>query len=374
MSTQIKTALSRDSHAKPEKPPILIIDDDYDTCEMMSIFLAQDYDCDVAYNGEQALEKIRCAHYSVILSDLSMPRIDGYAVVSSVATLAPTTPVIVVSGLAETQSAIKAMRMGAFDYIIKPFDPEQVEMSVRRALSHHILVQAAQHNERRLAAYAAELERANDGLSKALSELDSNYRSTVSALAAALESRNCDTRHHSDRVVAYSIKLGHKLDLSAEELKALELGALFHDIGKIGVKDKILLKSTPLTPNEWKEMREHPRKGAHILEGIPYLSAALPVVAQHHERWDGTGYPDGLAGEQIDIKARIFAVADAFDAITSDRIYDKPRSLEEARDELIRGAGKQFDPRIVEVFCQSALEEWAALAQELSDRQSCEKP
>ncbi len=347
-----------------KKPPILVVDDDRDTCDMMCVFLSQDYDCDAAYDGEQALAKMRTRNYSVILADLMMPRIDGYAVISSAAILAPTTPVIVVSGLSETQSAIKAMRMGAFDYIIKPFEPDQVEVSIKRAVSHHVLAQAAHQNERRLASYASELEKANEGLSHALAELNSTYHSAISALATALETRNVETRGHSDRVVAYSLRLGRELGLDEEELKALELGALFHDIGKIGIEDKILLKPNCLTGDEWFEMRKHPVKGARIIEEIPYLRIAIPVVAQHHERWDGDGYPEGLAGEQIDIKARIFAVADAVDAITSDRPYDKSRTFDVACDELKRGAGKQFDPKVVETFCQIPLEEWASLSRE----------
>ena len=346
-----------------KKPPILVVDDDRDTCDMMCVFLSPDYDCDAAYDGEQALAKIRARSYSVILADLMMPRIDGYAVISSAAILAPTTPVIVVSGLSETQSAIKAMRMGAFDYIIKPFEPDQVEVSIKRAVSHHVLAQAARQNERRLASYASELEKANEGLSHALAELNSTYHSAISALATALETRNVETRGHSDRVIAYSLRLGRELGLDEEELKALELGALFHDIGKIGIEDKILLKPNYLTGDEWREMRKHPTKGARIIEEVPYLRVAIPVVAQHHERWDGSGYPEGLAGEQIDIKARIFAVADAIDAITSDRPYDKPRTFDVACDELKRGAGKQFDPKVVEYFCRIPLEEWALLSQ-----------
>jgi putative nucleotidyltransferase with HDIG domain len=346
-----------------EKPPILVIDDDQDTCDMMCVFLSRDYNCDTAYDGEQALKKIRSNRYSVILADLMMPRVDGYAVVSNAASLAPTTPVIVVSGLADVHAAIKAMKMGAFDYIVKPFNPEQVEVSVRRAFTHHKLAQTAHSSERQLAEYAAELEKANEDLTKALSEVEAHYQSTIRALAATLESRSFETRNHSDRVVAYSLRLGRELGLSQQEMEALEIGALFHDIGKIGVRDKILLKSEDLTVEEWKEMRKHPVVGARIIEEIPSLRGALPVILQHHERWDGSGYPAALKGEEIDLKARIFAVADAIDAITSDRPYDGPRSFEEVSRELLRSAGKQFDPKVVEAFCRIPLEEWASLTQ-----------
>ena len=176
-----------------------------------------------------------------------------------------------------------------------------------------------------------------------------------------LEARNIETRGHSERVVTYSVRLARELGLDEAEMQAIELGALLHDIGKIGIEDKILLKPEQLTGPEWIEMRKHIEKGAQIIEGIPVLRAALPVITQHHERWDGTGYPAGLTGELIDIKARIFAVADALDAITSDRPYDPARGFAEARDEMVMGAGKQFDPKVVEAFSRVSLDEWASL-------------
>jgi putative nucleotidyltransferase with HDIG domain len=361
MSQRAGTILANQPRSFLQKFSLLVVDDDYDTCDMMCRFLSQDYQCDYAYNGEQALIKIKANSYAVILADLMMPKVDGYSVVSNTAAISPTTPVIVVSAVAEVQSAIKAMRMGAFDYIIKPFNPEQIEISVKRAIDHHILARMAHENEMQSVRHAAELERLNAALSKALMELDSAYQATISALAAALESRNFETRSHSERVVAYSLRLGRELGLVEEEMKKLKVGALFHDIGKIGVEDKILFKADALTKEEWQIMKSHVHMGERIINEIPLLHAALPVVTQHHERWDGAGYPAGLSGEQIDIKARIFAVADAVDAITSDRPYDAPRTFEEVRNELVKSAGKQFDPKVVEAFCRVPLEEWISL-------------
>jgi HD-GYP domain-containing protein (c-di-GMP phosphodiesterase class II) len=187
----------------------------------------------------------------------------------------------------------------------------------------------------------------------------------LSVLTTALETRNIETRSHSDRVVAYSLRLGLEVGLDESEMNALELGALLHDIGKIGVEDRILLKPRHLTRKEWEAMRKHTEMGARLIEGIPRLRPALTVITQHHERWDGSGYPVGLTGEQIDLKARVFAVADALDAITSDRPYDKSQSFEQAREEILRGAGKQFDPKVVEAFCRVSLEEWKRLGEEL---------
>lgn len=354
-------ARQRRTELADDRPEILVIDDDPDTCEMICAFLASDYQCDTAFSGEEGVAKISAKQYSVVISDLLMPGTDGYAVIGFATSALATTPVIVVTGVSEAASAIKAMKMGAFDYIMKPFEIEQLEVSVKRAYSHHLMLEATRNYERQLAEYATGLERANEGLSRALSELDNMYHSAVGALASALEVRDVETQGHSARVVAYSLRLAHEMGLVADEVKALELGALFHDIGKIGIKDSILLKPTHLTKDEWREMRSHPEKGAMIISRVPQLRTALPVVLQHHERWNGRGYPAKLAGEQIDLKARIFSVADAVDAITSDRPYDPARSFEAARDELVRCAGKQFDPQIVEAFCQVPLEEWESL-------------
>ncbi|PYS77252.1 MAG: hypothetical protein DMF66_10490, partial [Acidobacteria bacterium] len=180
------------------------------------------------------------------------------------------------------------------------------------------------------------------------------------------EARDSETHGHSERVVSFSLRLGRELRLDSEQLRALEFGSLLHDIGKIGVPDAILRKPSALTEEEWVRMREHPRHGQKILRGIGFLEGAARVVAQHHERWDGTGYPLGLRGEGIDLNARIFAVADAFDAMTSDRVYRKGRPYEAAAAELDGWAGRQFDPRVVAAFGRVPREEWEELRCESS--------
>ena len=170
------------------------------------------------------------------------------------------------------------------------------------------------------------------------------------ALVARLSARDAETLEHSQRVVRLSLLLGRELGLNSTKMKSLEYGSLLHDIGKIGVPDSILRKPGRLTPLEWQKMREHPLLGLEILSGIDFLRGAALVVGQHHERWDGNGYPFGLRGDEIDRNARIFAVADAFDAMTSDRVYHTGKSFEAAATELRRCAGHQFDPEVVEAF------------------------
>jgi len=213
------------------------------------------------------------------------------------------------------------------------------------------------------------LKEKGEKLSETVDELSRTYRSTLGALAMALDARDAETRGHSERVVAFSLRLGVQLGLPREDLVGLERGALLHDVGKIGVRDAILLKPASLTPDEWQEMKLHTEFGRAILEQVPFLANAIPVVAEHHERWDGSGYPRGLKGEEIDVKARVFAVADCIDAVTSDRPYRRASSFEAAGEELVQHAGTQFDPRIVEAFFAVPLDEWRELrrrANELS--------
>jgi HD-GYP domain-containing protein (c-di-GMP phosphodiesterase class II) len=184
-------------------------------------------------------------------------------------------------------------------------------------------------------------------LEHAYDELSSTYDATLRALTAALDSRDHETNGHALRVTRLAVRLGQELGLTGAALNTLELGAVLHDIGKIGVPDAILLKPGPLTDAEWAVMRRHPVLGVEMLERVPFLHGALPLVRHHHERWDGKGYPDGLAGPAIPLGARIFAVADSFDAMTSRRPYRQPVSLRQARAELARCAGAQFDPAVV---------------------------
>jgi HD-GYP domain-containing protein (c-di-GMP phosphodiesterase class II) len=183
-------------------------------------------------------------------------------------------------------------------------------------------------------------------------------RATVNALAATLRIRDTETQGHSERVVRFSSLLGREFGLNPAQMKSLEYGSLLHDIGKIGIPDAILHKPGPLTTEEWTRMREHPLLGLKVLSGVGFLEKAALVVVQHHERWDGKGYPFGLAGTEIDRNARIFAVADAFDAMISDRVYRAGRSFAEATEDLTRRAGQQFDPEVVECFTGIPQAEW----------------
>jgi putative nucleotidyltransferase with HDIG domain len=342
----------------PVSPRILIVDDEAEITEILADLLSEDYDCSRAGSAEEALTRLREEEFQLVISDITMPGMSGLDMIPHVKELAPDTVVVMISGMQTVESAISALRVGAFDYLMKPFDLRQVEAVVKRALEHHDLVVAKQRYENHLEEL---VEQRTAELDRALNSLEGSYRSTLKALTAALETRDSETHGHSERVVSYSLRLGREYGLNSAEMKSLEFGSLLHDIGKIGVPDSILRKPAKLTEEEWVRMREHPLHGQQILRGIEFLQGASRVVAQHHEKWDGTGYPLGLRNEEIDICARIFAVADAFDAITSDRVYRRGKPYEAAAQELDDWAGRQFDPKVVEAFHRVPKEDWEEL-------------
>jgi putative nucleotidyltransferase with HDIG domain len=339
-------------------PRILIVDDEVEITEILADLLSEEYECTRAGSAEEALSRLQESEFQLVISDITMPGMSGLDMIPHVKEFSPDTVVVMISGMQTVESAIGALRLGAFDYLMKPFDLRQVEAVVKRALEHHDLVVAKQRYENHLEEL---VEQRTAELDRALNSLEAAYRSTLKALTAALETRDSETHGHSERVVSYSLRLGREYGLSSEQMKALEFGSLLHDIGKIGVPDSILRKPAKLTEEEWVRMREHPLHGQQILRGIEFLQGASRVVAQHHEKWDGTGYPLGLRNEDIDICARIFSVADAFDAITSDRVYRRGKPYEAAAQELDDWAGRQFDPKIVEAFHRVPKEDWEEL-------------
>ena len=339
-------------------PRILIVDDEIEITEILADLLSDYYECLKAASAEDALARLHESQFELVISDITMPGMSGLEMIPHIKEFSPQTVVVMISGMQTVESAIGALRLGAFDYLMKPFDLRQVEAVVKRALEHHELVVAKQRYENHLEEL---VEQRTAELDRALNSLEGAYRSTLKALTAALETRDSETHGHSERVVTYSLRLGREYGLNSEEMKSLEFGSLLHDIGKIGVPDSILRKPAKLTEEEWVRMREHPFHGQQILRGIEFLQGASRVVAQHHEKWDGTGYPLGLRGEEIDICARIFAVADAFDAITSDRVYRRGKPYEAAAQELDDWAGRQFDPKVVEAFHRVPKEDWEVL-------------
>jgi response regulator RpfG family c-di-GMP phosphodiesterase len=341
---------------------ILVVDDEEPVRRLLTTYLSGKYSCIAAQCADEASVLLAGTNFNLVLSDINMPGSSGIELCQYVRKISPDTVVIMVSGMMDIQYAVSSMRHGAFDYVTKPFDLAQLSLSVDRALRYQALVAAKRHYEASLEGTVkertAELRSLNDMLNQMLESLYTNYRATLRALAGALEARDVETAGHSDRVVAYSLRLGREIGLTHNELISLEQGALLHDIGKIGVPDSILRKRGPLSSEEWLEMRSHIDHGLRIIGGIDFLKGAEPVVGQHHEKYDGTGYPNGLIGQQIHINARLFAVADAFDAITSERPYRSARGYSAARDEILAHAGHHFDPKVVQAFLNVPEAEW----------------
>lgn len=346
---------------------ILIIDDEPAVLSVLTSLLSRAHHCKTATCAAEALEYLKVNAYDLVLSDINMPGMSGLELLAEITKLSRDTVVVLISGNLSIQAAIEALRLGAFDYVTKPFNLSDVETAVARALRHHSLLKSnheyEQHLEHLVSVRTNELTVANGNLNVTLEKLYLNYRATLRALAAALEARDVETKGHSERVVSYCLRLGTEIGLSDRDLITLENGALLHDIGKIGVPDGILLKRGALTEDEWYYMRRHVEYGAQILRGIDFLEGATQIVGQHHERYDGSGYPTRLEGDQICLGARIFAVADAVDAMTSDRPYRAATSFDDAAGELIRCSGAHFDPFVVRAFTAVPLDSWREIRQ-----------
>ncbi|MEE2903612.1 MAG: HD domain-containing phosphohydrolase [Myxococcota bacterium] len=352
------------AHAQIYQARLLVVDDDEAVRRIVAELLQEEgYEPAIAASAEEALELLSKNQFELVISDIKMPGADGLALLRNLRESHPETAVIMMTGFGQIESAVEALKLGASDYLTKPVRLAALTESVLTALNHRFENLEAANYQKSLEGDVASKTRE---LEQAYAQINETYKLTLEALVTALDARECETGHHSQRVVKYSLAIGQKLGLSTEELEQLARGALLHDIGKIGVPDSILLKPGPLTDDEWVEMKKHPEIGARILSDIEFLQDASEIVMTHQEQWNGDGYPAGLTGEDIPLGSRIFAVADALDAIVSDRPYRKGRSLSYAREEIERYAGRQFDPQVVQAFLSLTDEEWISLREEES--------
>jgi response regulator RpfG family c-di-GMP phosphodiesterase len=329
---------------------ILVVDDDPAIREVVVDLLEpQGYACVVAENAEKGLDRFKGESFALVVTDLKMPGHDGTWLIDRVLETRPDTAIVAISGFAETEMAVDCLRRGAYDFLSKPFRAADLYDAVERALKRRgdLL-----RDHKYQSGLEKEVALKREQLAEALSALDQAYQHTLESLAAALDAREQDTGQHSQRVMRFTSAIAARMGIRGPLLMDIARGALLHDIGKIGVSDNILLKPGKLTPDEWAEMRRHPEIGYQIVKDIPYLQPASEIILTHQEMFDGTGYPAGLSGYQIPLGARIFSVADALDAIVSDRCYRKGRSFAEAQAEIQRCAGTQFDPAVVEIFLQ----------------------
>ncbi len=253
-----------------------------------------------------------------------------------------------VTGVVDTRTAIGAIRQGASDYITKPFNLDEVQIVVERTLEKRRLI-------RENRAYQEHLQ---DLVDQRTRQLEDSYESTLQALVTALDFRDNETQGHSYRVVEYAVLVAQAMGVDEPELTTIRRGSILHDVGKIGIPDSVLLKPGKLEPKEWEVMKKHPEMGYRMLQHIHFLEPALDIVFSHQERFDGTGYPRALKAEEIPLGARIFAVVDTFDAMTSDRPYRAALSIEAAREEIRRCSGTQFDPEVAEAFLSIDAARW----------------
>ena len=331
-------------------------------------------------NAFEALSKMEECPVPLIISDIIMPGMDGIELLKRVRSKYPDTAVVVITAVSNVSIAIEALREGAYDYLIKPFNLEEVLLSVRNAFEKRRLILQnrfyQEHLEELVKAQTAEIrqllfteQQKTSELNNALEEIEVTYNSTLDALSTALDYRDNETEGHSLRVVKYSIEIGNTLGLNKHDLEILARGTLLHDIGKIGVSDSVLWKPGKLTEEEWSEMRMHVEYGYRMLKHIAFLSDAALIVLHHHERYDGEGYPHSLIGEDITIGARIFAIADTYDAMTTDRPYRKALTDHDAREEIARCKGSQFAPGIVEAFFNIPAEQWLKIKSDVNNVQ-----
>jgi len=343
-------------------PKVLVVDDD----AAIRIFFREalkDNAAQVAEAGDAALalESIESGDFDIIVCDVWMPGASGLDLLSMAKQTRWDVGFILVTGEIQVETVIMALRMQASDFLLKPLTVEEITRSVTGAFERLVAARQAR-------AYKGSLEtsiqRRTHELDVALSELESNYQMTLEALVAALDSREHETFSHSLRVRAYTRYLARRAGFPPALLPSLEQGALLHDIGKISVADAILLKPAKLTTEEWIEMRKHPVAGDEILKRVPFLRPASAIVRHHHERFDGSGYPDGLKGAEIPLGARLFTVADTLDAMTTDRSYRRGPGFEAAQKEVLRWSGRQFDPHIVDLFLKIPPTTWMQVRDE----------
>ncbi len=344
---------------KPAPGRVLIVDDDLEVLSTVRRLLQiEGFDCDAVPDGKTALTKLS-EDYTLVLADICMPGMDGVELLTKVIATQPDMAVVMMSGLGDLSAAVEAMRLGAYDCLNKPFNNDELVLRLQRAFERRQLIRDNRRYQRELEGV---VQRQWEELALALSELRETYQATLEALAAALDLRDKETEGHSRRVTEYTTAIAQAMGVEGETLQVIRQGALLHDIGKIGIPDSVLHKPGPLAMEEWGMMRRHPEFGRGLLNGIEFLDEAVStIVLRHHERHDGTGYPGGLAGNDIPLGARIFSVADTLDAITADRVYRKAASIEVARAEIRQGAGLQFHPEAVEAFLSIPDHTWLTI-------------
>jgi putative nucleotidyltransferase with HDIG domain len=343
---------------------ILVVDDEEPIRDIVSAMLTSaGYACKQASSGIEALAVLSFGHeFELMLSDLMMADLDGIGLLERTKEKYPDMPVVMVTAVHDISVALAAIRNGAYDYLLKPFEREQLLATVSRALENRRLKMENRNYQLNLESL---VEARTNQLQTAVANLERSYDITLAALGDALDLKDAETEGHSKRVTAFTIAIARAMGVPREQILVIARGAFLHDFGKVAIPDAILRKPGKLDKREMDIMKEHCYHGYQMVKKIPFLVDAAEIVYSHQERFDGTGYPRGLKGEEIPLGSRIFAVADTLDAMTSDRVYRPAQTLKAAREEIAKWSGLQFDPEVVKVFLDMPDKIWEDLRREI---------
>ncbi|MBM4399908.1 MAG: response regulator [Candidatus Cloacimonetes bacterium] len=336
-----------------EKVRILVVDDDRSMLEMIGSALSnrESYEVTLVPDSETALQHLAESDFDTVISDISLPGMNGLDLLSRINILDYKLPVILITGFADIKTMQTAIKLGVYDFLRKPFSLSELQVSVKQAVQkRHLMIQNEQYTEQ----LELLVQKKAKELFDANKLLELNFIRTVLAMINALEASDIYTKGHSERVTNISLIIGQIMQLPPPEIKTLRTGAIFHDLGKIGIYQALLHKPASLSVDEISLIRQHPIIGDKIIQPIAIEHDIRNIVAQHHERFDGTGYPLGLKSHDISLLSKIVTIADAYDAMTSTRSYRPLLSHSEACEEIERCAGSQFDPLCVEYFLKAA--------------------
>lgn len=353
---------------------ILVVDDEKKICEFLAVLLGREgYRVAAAHNAADALDCVGREPFDMVITDLKMPGMDGFELVTRLKALKPGLPVVMITGYATVETAVRALRHGVDDYVTKPFNIEELRKVVSRSLQtariereNRDLIQRLKETNAELARHrlllAEKVRRTGSALEEARvlidqyeGQLEEHCLAMIEALVNTLEAKDHYTSGHSRRVSQYACALAQAMGSNPAEIELLRRAACLHDIGKIGVHESILEKPSRLTLEERNMVQEHPSTGEGIVKPLDFLRPLRPLIRHHHERMDGQGYPDHLCGGDIPLLARILTIADSFDAMTSERPYRPAMSRRNAAAELMAHAGRQFDASLAGLFCDKVL-------------------
>jgi len=331
------------------KEKVLIIDDELAPRESIRMVLKDQYNALTAASAYEGLDIMDKGSIAIVVMDIKMPKMDGITALKEIKDKHPETEVVLLTAYASLETARDAIRFGAFDYLLKPFDKDDILLVIKRGLEKRRAKENLKLERELLLNRTMDLE---NQIKKVRNNIIKHYDDTVKCLILTIDAKDHYTYNHSNRVARLSRSIAEALNVSKRTLKEIEDAAKIHDIGKIGVEGNILKKEGHLTSDEYEEVKKHPSIGVRIVQEIKFLEDAVPVIKHHHERYDGEGYPEGIRGDDIPLSARIVVVADAVDAMMSERPYRGALPIDKVRQELSDNAGTQFDPTIINIIME----------------------